>query len=197
MPGKERVEPDIAATRQRTILPLANSTIAFALALLVMITVHELGHALAALAQGHDPILRPSSVDTGSAPGAEQVVTNAAGPLVSLVTGLLVLALPQRGSAFTRLFVLWFGLLSVQEFNGYLITGPFVADGDIGVVLKQSGAPGWLGFVLLAWGWPRPCSWGGWPPPACCGLSTRPATRPISCAGSGSSPGCSERCWRC
>lgn len=146
------METDIAAARRRTTLPLTNSTIAFALALLIMITVHELGHALAALAQGHDPILRPSSVDTGSAPGGEQVVTNAAGPLVSLGTGLLVLALPQRGSVFTRLLVLWFGLLSVQEFSGYLITGPFVADGDIGIVLHQSGSPGWVGFVLHAVG---------------------------------------------
>jgi hypothetical protein len=146
------MDVDVPNVRQSSVLPLVNSTVAFALALLLMITVHELGHAVAALAQGHHPVLRPFSVDTGAAPGAQRVVTAAAGPLLSVVTGLLVLAMPLRGRPFVRLAILWFGLLSVQEFNGYLTTGPFVADGDIGVVLGESGAQGWLGVVLLVVG---------------------------------------------
>lgn len=138
--------------RQAPVLPLVNSTVAFALALLLMVTVHELGHAVAALAQGHHPVLRPFSVDTGATPGAQRVVTAAAGPLLSLVTGLLALAMPQPGPPFARLAMLWFGLLSVQEFNGYLTTGPIITHGDIGVVLGESGAPGWVGIVLLVVG---------------------------------------------
>lgn len=146
------MDVDVPDARQRAVLPLVNSTVAFALALLVMITLHELGHVVAALMQGHHPVLRPFSVDTGADPGAQRVVTAAAGPLLSLVTGLLVLAVPQRGRPFLRLAMLWFGLLSVQEFNGYLTTGPFVAGGDIGVVLGESGTPGWFGVVLLVVG---------------------------------------------
>ena len=46
---------------------LINSTIAFALAALVMFTVHELGHAIAAISFGLHPVVRPFSVDYGSA----------------------------------------------------------------------------------------------------------------------------------
>jgi hypothetical protein len=78
--------------------------------------------------------------------------------VLSLVTGLAVLALPvTKLEPFWRLAVLWLGLwlglLSVQEFSGYLITGPFADIGDIGSVLAVTDAPavlGWLGFVL---GW--------------------------------------------
>jgi hypothetical protein len=41
----------------------------------------------------------------------------------------------------------------VQEFSGYLITGPFAHVGDIGTVLETTHAPavlGWLGFLV---GW--------------------------------------------
>jgi hypothetical protein len=132
---------------------LASAT-AFALAFLAMVTVHELGHVAADVALGGSPVLYGFSVDTSTTSTADEIVTALAGPLVSLVTGLVVLALPWRPvSPFWRLVVLWFGLTSVQEFSGYLITGPFAGVGDIGQVLTLSGAPaavGWLGFVV---GW--------------------------------------------
>ncbi len=133
---------------------LANSAIAFALACLVMITVHELGHAVASLAQGNDPVMFGFSVDSRTATDRQQVLTALAGPLLSLLTGIGILALPVSGLApFWRLSVLWLGLLSVQEFSGYLITGPFANIGDIGSVLEVTAASpvlGWFGFFL---GW--------------------------------------------
>jgi hypothetical protein len=94
-------------------------------------------------------VLRPFSVDTGATTAAQRLTTNAAGPLFSLVSGVLILLIPRSGPLFGRLFVLWSGLLAVQEFNGYLITGPFVPAGDVGVVLAESGAPEWAGYLGL------------------------------------------------
>ena len=45
---------------------LINSIVAFALAVLVMIMVHEFGHALVALSFGLHPVVRPFSVDYGT-----------------------------------------------------------------------------------------------------------------------------------
>ncbi len=134
---------------------LVNSAVAFATACLVMITVHELAHVIGGLAQGNAPVMYGFSVEDNSTGDREQIVTALAGPLLSLVTGLGILALPlSKLAPFWRLAVVWMGLLSVQEFSGYLITGPFAHVGDIGSVLEITHAPavvGWLGF-LVGWG---------------------------------------------
>ncbi len=135
-------------------LRLVNSAVAFALACLVMITLHELAHVVTGVAQGNAPVLYGFAVDDRSATEAQHLVTVLAGPVFSLVTGLLVLSLPVRSlPVFWHLAVLWFGLVSVQEFSGYLITGPFAHVGDIGSALEITDAPavvGWFGFLL---GW--------------------------------------------
>lgn len=133
---------------------LVNSAVAFAAACLVMITVHELGHVIGALAQGNAPVMYGFSVQDHSATDRQHVVTALAGPFLSLLSGLGILALPLSSLApFWRLAVVWMGLLSVQEFSGYLITGPFAHVGDIGSVLEITHAPvvvGWVGFLV---GW--------------------------------------------
>lgn len=130
---------------------LITSAVAFALACLVMVTLHEAAHAVAGLLQGGSPTMYAYAVDTTGLDDGQQIVTALAGPLSSLVSGLVVLALPRASlGAFWRLAVLWLGLLSVQEVSGYLITGPFVRAGDIGAALELSGAPavvGWIGVV--------------------------------------------------
>jgi len=134
---------------------LVTSVTAFALACLVMITLHELAHAVAGALQGNSPVMFGFSVDQQSQTNEQAIVTALAGPVFSLVSGLLVLAVPiGRLAPIWRLVVLWFGLLSVQEFSGYLITGPFANVGDIGSALQRAGAPAvvaWLGFVV-GWG---------------------------------------------
>jgi hypothetical protein len=126
-----------------------NSSIAFALAVLVMFTIHEFGHALAALLLGLHPIVRPFSGSPGSSNNVDNVVTELAGPLVSLVTGAFILMLPSPAGGFWRLFWLWLGLLSVQEFAGYLIIGPFGRFGDIGDALHRLNEPLWVSVVVF------------------------------------------------
>lgn len=131
-----------------------SSAVAFALGLLVGVTVHELAHALASAAQGDPATMYGFAVDERASSVRREVVTNLAGPAVSLVVGLLVLALPVRQlPTFWRLTALWTGLLAVQDCFGSLITGPFAGVGDVGHALELSGAPavvGWLGFLV---GW--------------------------------------------
>lgn len=134
---------------------LVSSAVAFALAVLVATTLHELAHALVGVAQGRSPELFAFSVEQGPGTEGQRLATALAGPVFSLVSGLVVLAVPLRGlPPFWRLTWLWLGLASVQSFNGYLITGPFVTAGDIGNAWQLLGVPGavpWLGFVV-GWG---------------------------------------------
>lgn len=134
---------------------LLSSSVAFLLALLLTITWHELGHALAAVALGLRPTLYPFSVDTRAVSDAQQVTTALAGPVLSLVTGAVLLAVHARLSrtGFWPLTLLWLGLAGVQTFAGYLITGVFVRSGDIGKALDLTGAPLWVGVVVFALGW--------------------------------------------
>src|SRR2546429_9794390 len=56
----------------KTRLLLVNSAVAFAIALLLMITVHEFAHALAGLALGLRPVVFPNQVTYGVAGTARQ-----------------------------------------------------------------------------------------------------------------------------
>ena len=73
--------------------------------------------------------------------------------MVSLVTGLLILAIARGVRGFWGLFWLWLGLQSVQEFSSYLITAPFGGVGDISTALHYLNAPLWVGYVCFAVGW--------------------------------------------
>jgi hypothetical protein len=121
---------------------LINSTVAFVGALFLTITLHEFAHGLTALAFGVKPTVYAAyETHPSLSPGREAVVA-LAGPLFSLVSGLIALVAPHRGRGFWRLFVIWFGVLSVQSFFGYLLTGPFVSYGDIGHAFRLLHAPG-------------------------------------------------------
>ena len=119
---------------------LITSAVAFALACLVMVTLHEAAHAVAGLLQGGRPTMYAYAVDNSGLDDGQQIVTALAGPVFSLVSGLVVLALPRTSlPAFWRLAVLWLGLLSVQELSGHLITGAFTAGGaGAGIVLFEA-----------------------------------------------------------
>ncbi len=148
-------EPQPASTANPTVpaqsgtrFLLLNSAVAFALALMTMVTLHELAHAVTALSLGLNATLHSGSVYVPNyRSDSERITTALAGPFFSLISGLLILALPRFGRGFWRLFVMWLGLLSVQEFVGYLMTAPFVTFGDIGQALRLAGAPFWT-FIL-------------------------------------------------
>ena len=102
--------------------------------------------------------MHPFSVEPNAVGASQEVITALAGPILSLVIGLVFLAISarRRGSGFTQLVLLWLGVLGVQECFGYLITAPFVPAGDIGSALKGVGTPGWAAWLCFVIGWVGP-----------------------------------------
>ena len=67
----------------RARLLLLNSAVAFAVALMITISVHEFGHAVAARGLGLQPTLYANRVEYGSASAEQQLIIALAGPIVS------------------------------------------------------------------------------------------------------------------
>jgi len=128
-----------------------SSTVALVAAAVVNSLWHESGHALAALANGLTPTLSSFSVDVAEPTTPQQeIVIALAGPLVSLVMGLVVLRVARNtGSGFGRLFWMWLAFLGVMNFVGYCFIAPFAQGGDTGQALALLNAPVWA-FVLVA-----------------------------------------------
>ena len=84
----------------------ANATISFVLASMVNSLLHESAHAVAGLVQGLTPTISPFSVEFAlEGTTSQQVVTAAAGPLFSLVMGLVLMAVARTwGRGTVRLF---------------------------------------------------------------------------------------------
>jgi hypothetical protein len=140
---------------------LINSAVAFTLALLIVTTIHEFGHAVAALALGAEPVVHPFSVDVGVSTDHDHLITALTGPVVTLLLGVVVVLLPQWSKGFAGLFQFWLGMLALGNLPSYLMTGPFRNLGDISSALGYAHAPGWVGWLgflvgivaLAAVGW--------------------------------------------
>lgn len=147
-------EPTTAITGSPSPAPsqtlLASSTLAFVLAATVSNTLHEAAHALAGRVQGLAPTLTPFSVEYAPEPTDHQaLVTLAAGPVFSLVLGLVLMLVARSwGRGTVRLFFLWLSFIGVMNFMGYLFIAPFAAVGDTGQILKLLHAPVWV-YVLV------------------------------------------------
>ena len=130
---------------------LINSTVAFVAALFLQITLHEFAHGFAALTLGATPTVYASYENHAPLSSTGEILIALAGPVFSLVSGFVVLALYRSGRGFGYLFGTWFGIVSAQNFFGYLMTGPFIKYGDIGKVLRlvSASVPVYL-LVFLA-----------------------------------------------
>lgn len=130
-----------------------SSTVAYVLAASVSTTLHESAHAVAGLAFGHAVTLSSFSADTvrPMSHGHAAVMT-AAGPVFSLTLGVVLILTGQNlGRGFGRLFVMWLGFLSAQNFVGYLAITPFRA-GDSGAFVDELGLPGVVAWIFCAVG---------------------------------------------
>jgi len=130
---------------------LADSVLAYGSALLITVTMHEFGHGLTALLFGQHPtVYGLHEEDIASSITAVGVIA-AAGPIVSLIVGLIFLAIHKRlqGQGFARYLTLWLGLLGIATFFGYLLTAPFYKDGDVYKVLATLGLASPL-FTILS-----------------------------------------------
>ena len=128
------ISPSVATPNNRLLL---NATCVYIAAFLLTELLHELAHALMALALGGQPVLYNSSVrNLDSLSNSKQVLVALAGPVFSLLQGLVVLVFARKSRATgpVALFALFFGAFGVINFLGYLMITPFVPYGDLGQV---------------------------------------------------------------
>jgi len=133
---------------------LWNSTVAYVVAQMLVIVLHESAHTVAGLLQGYQATQFTGEVRFApdQTPTAH-VITALAGPFFSLVSGLVAVRLrPFRGRGFPQLLWVWFAFLSAEEGFGYLTISPLVTDGDTGAALAELHAPVWVGWVCMAAG---------------------------------------------
>lgn len=126
-------------------------------AFLLTTLAHELAHAVVATLLHGQPVLHNIWVDTRNEallPVGAKVAIALAGPLLSLVQGLLFLtwAWRRRGAGDAALWRLYLGLFGLINFMGYLLIGPLVPYGDIGQVEALWHWPAWatVGLAVAA-----------------------------------------------
>lgn len=121
----------------------ANATISFVLASMVNSLLHEGAHAVAGLALGLTPTISPFNVEYAEdGTGSQRIITAAAGPVFSLVMGLvLMVAARSWGQGVVRLFWMWLPFMGVMNFVGYCFIAPFAHAGDTGQILERLHAP--------------------------------------------------------
>jgi hypothetical protein len=107
--------------------------------------LHELAHFIPAYFFGFQPELHHNFVnyDDTNLPADKIAIVAAAGPIVSLILGLIFLAVSKqtKSKGFFSLFMLWMGLQGYLTFFGYLFIAPFFTYGDTGKVFDIIGLP--------------------------------------------------------
>ena len=132
------------------------ATAHYTAAFLCTTLVHELGHATVSKLLVGQPVLYNTSVNNLNEhlPVGHQVGIALAGPLLSLVQGLVFLAWAwhRRGAGDAALWRLYLGVFGIINFLGYLLIGPLVPYGDIGQVEALWHWPTWatLGLAVIA-----------------------------------------------
>ena len=118
---------------------LIQSAVAYAAASLITVTLHEFAHGLAAWLYGFRPTVYGLHEEDIAASPMRIAVIAAAGPVASLLLGMIFLAVYKRmrGQGFPRYLTLWLGLLGIALFMGYLLTPPFYTKGDVYTVLAN------------------------------------------------------------
>jgi hypothetical protein len=136
---------------------IINSSILFVCASVLQMTLHELGHFVAAiLIHAKNVTLHHNYVSTEttdmSLPGS--VFYAAAGPFVSLLIGAgfhFVCSL-QKKRNMLFLFNLYMAVFGYIAFFGYLMVAPFFTYGDTGYIFKALNFPMWLTIGIAAMG---------------------------------------------
>lgn len=127
---------------------------AFVAAHLVVVLLHELAHVAAGMALGFTNELFPFAVMQSPEPDdAPDAVILLAGPVFSLVTGLLAMTFQpfRRGRGQAHLLWLWFAGMSTMEGIGYLVLTPFGV-GDTGMAADLYELPSLVSWACLAVG---------------------------------------------
>ena len=122
-------------------------------AVFLSVQLHEYAHGIATWILGGAAAVR--AIDSSSPvtlTERKDLITTAAGPLFSLVFGLVLWTLRAAlRQGFWRTFLTWTALASIMNFCGYLMIS-FVPDGDTGVIYRLLDLPDWIHIVSSALG---------------------------------------------
>jgi hypothetical protein len=136
---------------------IRNSTLLYLMAFLLTTILHEVAHALTGYVFHSQPVLHHNYVQhlqTDHLLVQQQVWIALAGPLFSFVQGIwaAVVFMKFNRQRLADLFLLWFAVLGLNNFLGYLMTGPFARAGDIGKVYALVNSPigVQIGIAILA-----------------------------------------------
>lgn len=123
-------------------------------AYLLTIVLHEVGHAVMALALGDHPILYNTSVSNTNKllSGTALVLIAAAGPVVSLLQGTVLLLLLRRGRSAgpSDLFWLYMSVFGLINFFGYLMITPLAKGADTGQIVALLHVPAAVQWAVAA-----------------------------------------------
>ncbi len=134
-----------------------NSAFLYVIAFLLTTILHELAHALAGLFCSSQPVLHHNYVEhlaTNHLSVQQQVFIALAGPFMSLIQGVVAgfVYFKSTKQGLKKLFVLWLSILGMFNFFGYLMTGPFFQNGDLGEALALFDTPVWIQIIIALLG---------------------------------------------
>ena len=128
-----------------------NSSLALSSALLLTIILHELAHFLVALSFGSDATLFHNRVVNSIRfdQDYKEFVFLAAGPLLSLIQGVVFLKLSYKNKpSVIALFYSWIGITGLVTFFGYVAIGPIIPFGDTGRMFSMMSVPIWIQIII-------------------------------------------------
>ena len=129
-----------------------NAILLFIITAIIELILHEGGHFVAALSLGQQATLYHNYVSYDNETGLlnQRIFFAAAGPVVSLLTGLICYFSQRIKSigAYTRLFLWYLAAAGYAGFFGYLMIAPFFTYGDTGFVLTALNVPMVIIFII-------------------------------------------------
>lgn len=132
---------------------LINSTLLFSIATVATMTLHEGGHFMTAVYfHVKDAALHHNyaSYELEELPLTKQLLIVAAGPLLSLLCGIvfnIFCSLYSKRNLFF-LFLLYMSAFGYIAFGGYLIIAPLFSNGDTGFICNSLHFPIWLTIIV-------------------------------------------------
>jgi len=132
-----------------------NSAFAYATAELLTSALHETGHGLMAQSLGFSPKIYAFYEDNPTGSAVQNLLILAAGPVTSLLLGVIFLLWLRRGTpryTFPRLFLFWMAWSGILLFVNYLIVTPLMRGGDTWAIVDILQAPVWTRWAWCAIG---------------------------------------------
>lgn len=131
-----------------------NSTFCYIIAFLATTFFHELAHAMLGKLFNSNPVLHHNYVvhfNYQSLETYQRVLTGLAGPVFSLIQGLFAgwFFLKSKKKTIFEMFLLWFSILGLFNFFGYIFSAPIFITGDIGNIYSILEIP-FLQQIILS-----------------------------------------------